>query len=288
MKPVERSLAAVNLAVLLWGGTALFPKLIPLPAAHIVWGRSCVAAAALALFMKWTGDPAWRCPPRHALGMTALGALLAAHWLTYFEAIQVSTVAVAVISLHVYPMITILLEPWWFRERLFPADAALGLLTLAGVAVMTPGWDLRRAETQGVLLGLVSACCWAVRNILTRSYARRYSGSAIMFFQTLGVALLLTPWTAAAWRPLDARCLSLLGLLGAGFTALPQAMYAAGMRRLKAKTVGLIGVLLPVYGSLSALFVLREVPSLRTILGGTIVVGAVAAEIRRNLDRSAR
>lgn len=256
----------------------MFPKLIDLPVPQIIWGRSVVAAAALGLFLRATGQ-SLRPGGRRELGLVlAIGLCLAAHWLTYFQAIRVSTVAVAIIALHTYPFITILLEPWMSGERLRLMDVGLGVVVLVGVAIMTPGFQWANPATQGVVLGVVSAFFFALRNLGTRWAIRRMSGSALMFHQTWVVALVLTPW---AWiRPdrLEVDSVGWLVLLGVVFTALPQTLFTSGHRHLRAKTVSILATLLPVYGALSAFLLLGERPAGRTLVGGAVVLAAVVWE----------
>ena len=51
MKSRQGSLIQLNVAVLLWGGTAMFAKGVALPVEQIICLRSLIAAAALLLFL---------------------------------------------------------------------------------------------------------------------------------------------------------------------------------------------------------------------------------------------
>jgi drug/metabolite transporter (DMT)-like permease len=283
MSPKTRNLIEINLAALLWGGTALFAKLIELPVGHIIFGRSLMAALALALFLRLTGRRLALRSVRDA-GMLALtGALMGAHWLTYFQAIKVSSVAVGIIAIHTYPILTILLEPLFRRERLQWTDGALGVAVLAGVAILVPEFHLRSALGRGVLWGVVSAVFFALRNLLTRPYARRYPGSLVLFYQVLVITVLLLPYALGHPARASNAAFSRMVLLGVVFTALPHALFTSGHAHLKAKTASLVAALLPVYGSLLAVWVLGEIPAVRTVVGGLIVVGVVVVETVRSL-----
>lgn len=283
MNPRTRNLLEVNAAVLLWSGTALFAKLIPLPVPLIILGRSAVAVLALAVFLRLTGQRYRLNSRRDVAGVLLIGVFLGIHWLSYFQAIRVSTVAVGIIALHTYPILTILLEPLFFRERLQWVDVWCGLAVMAGILVLVPEFRLDSDVTQGVLWGVFSAVFFALRNLLTRAYVRRYSGSTLMFYQVLVIAVLMIPYALARPPVADARSLGLLALLGVGFTALPQTLFTSGHAHLKAKTVSIIATLLPVYGAISAFLLLGEVPSGRTIVGGVIVVGTVVVETLRSI-----
>ena len=76
-------------------------------------------------------------------------------------------------------------------------------------------------------------------------------------------------------------------LLGILFTALPHTLYTNSLAHLKARSVGVIATLLPVYGAVTAAFFLGEIPSTRTLVGGSIILVAVIIETARVLQRKA-
>lgn len=281
----RRSLIECNVAVLLWAGTALFAKWIPLPAHQITGLRSLVAGGVLlVLLLRRPNSLGVRA--RRDLGVLLLsGVALALHWVTYFQAIQTSTVAIGLLSLHAYPVMTALVEPLWFRERLRGFDIALAAVVAVGLLVLMPSFSLDSPIFVGTLWGLVSAALFTLRNLLTRQVRSAYSGIQVTFWQLAASAALLLPTTVTLGQPLTLSSGSKLLLLGALFTALPHTLYTNALEHLSARSVGMLGTLLPVYGSVTAALLLGETPSLRTILGGTIVLAAVTVETGRALQR---
>ena len=277
-----RNLIEINVAVVLFGGTSLFSKIIPLPVPAIIFGRSAIAAVALLIFLVLTRNVE-RPRDRRDLGvLVGLGVILAVHWVPYFQAIRVSTVAVGTISLHTYPIITVLLEPLADRTRLRPLDATLAVIVLAGIIVLIPEFSVESAVSQGVVWGVISAILFTVRNLVVRRFVQRYSGATVMFYQTAVSALVLLPVIAfMGTLPETAAQWPLLLLLGTVFTAVTQALYANSLRALSAKTVSIIATMLPLYSTILALTILGEVPTVRTIVGGVVVIGAVLVETLR-------
>jgi drug/metabolite transporter (DMT)-like permease len=277
-----RSLVELNIAVLLFAGTSLFAKIIPLPVTHIIFGRSAVAALAILVYSVATRAslrPARRGDLRVLIG---LGVILAVHWITYFQAVRVSTVAIGTISLHTYPIITVLVEPMVDRTRLRATDAALAFVVLAGIVILVPELSLTSTVSQGVLWGVVSAVLFTARNLVVRRFVQRYTGATLMLYQTAVSAIVLLPYMLLArGLPQTIGEWPLFLLLGTVFTALTQSLYAGSLRTLPAKTVAIIATLLPLYSAVLATFVLGEVPAVRTIIGGLVVVGAVMVETVR-------
>lgn len=62
-------------------------------------------------------------------------------------------------------------------------------------------------------------------------------------------------------------------VLGVLFTATPYLLITKSMETLKAQEVSAIISLEPVYGIVFAAFIIQEIPDLRTVIGGVIIVG---------------
>ena len=284
-----RNLVELNIAIVLFGGTALFAKLIDLPVSAIIFGRSAVAALAILVFALAARQSLRVARGRDLAVLTGLGVVLAVHWLAYFQSIQVSTVAVGVIALHTYPIMTVLAEPLVDRTRIHVVDIGLALVVFAGIIILVPEFSLESSTTQGVLWGVGSAALFTVRNLTVRRYVQRYTGATIMFYQTAASALVIFPLLVVAGTVGPTlREWPLLLLLGTVFTAVTQSLYASSLRNLSAKTVSIIATLIPLYSTIMAFFVLGEVPTVRTVIGGAAVIVAVMTETVRASGRTPR
>jgi drug/metabolite transporter (DMT)-like permease len=116
---------------------------------------------------------------------------------------------------------------------------------------------------------------FAILMLLNRRLVPVYGPVRLSFYLNLGASVVLLPFLPGAWVPLAPRDWGLLIVLGTGFTALSHTLFTGSLRRLKAQTAALIGALEPVYGILGAALLLGEVPTLRTLGGGALILGAV-------------
>jgi drug/metabolite transporter (DMT)-like permease len=64
-------------------------------------------------------------------------------------------------------------------------------------------------------------------------------------------------------------------VLGVACTGLAHLLFVASLRVLHARTAGLVVALEPVYAILFAWVLFAQIPSLRTILGGIIMIAAI-------------
>ncbi|MDQ2792931.1 MAG: EamA family transporter, partial [Bacteroidota bacterium] len=96
--------------MLLWGFTAILGKLLaPLPSVELVFWRTLLAATGLAVLLVARKLP-WRIPAGQVLRLLAVGALVAAHWITFFLAARLSSVSVCLAGLATLALFTYMLE----------------------------------------------------------------------------------------------------------------------------------------------------------------------------------
>jgi drug/metabolite transporter (DMT)-like permease len=273
MPPHSRNLLQIHAAVVLFGLAGVLGKLLDLSPAGIACGRVALASLALLLAGAFRQLPLWPGSGRTLLAFALLGALLALHWTTFFQSLQVSSVAIALITFATFPVFVALLEPLLFREKLRAADVVLALLALAGVAVLAPGLELGNRTTQGVLWGVAAGLTFALLSLCNRKYARQHPSITIAFYQDLFAAAFLLPFVVRERPTLGLREVLLLLALGFLCTALAHALFIAGLQRIQARTASMIACLEPVYGSVLAALFLGEVPTARTTAGGLLILG---------------
>ena len=278
MQHSREGLIAVHLSVVIFAFTALFSKLIDLPALEITLYRSVFAVAAIAAYMAYKKQ-SYLLKRRQDYYMAAvLGILLATHWVSYFYAMQVSSVAVGVIALYTYPVITVFLEPLFHGEKPHAVDIVSSFAVLFGIYLIVPSFSLDDSTMIGVLSGVFSALMMSLRNIMQRRYFSGYSASQALFYQAIVVVLVLFTFTDIAISTIESEQWWLLLLLGIVFTALPHTLFAHGLIHLKAKTAGLIACIQVVYATIFASVLLDEIISINIIIGGAIVVSAAMFE----------
>lgn len=278
MQHSREGLLAVHAAVLIFGFTALFSKLLTLPALEITFYRSVVAFIVIAIYVAYKKQAFLLNSPRDYLMAGLLGVLLATHWVSYFYAMQISSVAIGVIALYTFPVITVFLEPLFHGEKPHSADIVSSIAVLFGIYLIVPDFSLDNSTALGVVAGVFSAFMLALRNILQRRNFSGYSASQALLYQSAVVVLALLAFIDTETINIDDRQWALLILLGVVFTALPHTLFAYGLLHLKAKTAGLIACVQVVYAAVFAALLLGEWLSLNVVAGGLIVVSAAMYE----------
>ncbi|HEY2970229.1 MAG TPA: DMT family transporter [Casimicrobiaceae bacterium] len=269
----SRALAALHLAVLLFGFAGLFGKWLSLPPVTIVFGRAAVAGMALALLFPLAGERAearvsfeWK--------LAASGALLALHWVAFFQAIQTASVAVGLLGFASFPLFVLLLEAGQRQRRLRLVEWVTAGLVTGGLLLVVPEFRWQNRIVHGLSWGIVSGFTFALLAVANRALSARHPASAIAFWQNTCAAACLLPLVAFTAVVPDARAVLLLVVLGVVCTALAHTLFIRSLRALSAHTASVVAALEPVHGIALALLLLGEIPPARTVAGGVLIVGA--------------
>ncbi len=171
----------------------------------------------------------------------------------------------------------LILEWLLLRRQWTPRKVATALLVTLGLVALVPSFSLQDRTLQGLAWGLVSGFTFALLAVLNRRLVANRRAVDVAFWQNLTAALCLLPfaWASpAALGAIGARDVALILVLGLVCTALAHTLFIAGLRTISAHTASVIVALEPVYGIALALLLLGEVPGVRTLIGGTLIVGA--------------
>lgn len=280
----RKSLYEIHLAVLLFGFAGLFGKWLLISPIIIVLGRVIFASAALVLLLRISKLSIKIPSIKYFLYFFLLGFILAVHWVSFFHSIQISTVAVGLLSYSSFPIFTSFLEPLILKERIIKINILYAFFCTVGIFLIVPRFELENSIYQGVLWGLLSGLTFSLLTILNRRLSQQFSSLLIAFYQDFFAALFLIPFFFILQPALNARVILLLCLLGVLCTAVSHSLFIKGMRYIKAQTASILGSLEPVYGIIFAYVFLHEIPQLRTILGGIIVLASALAATRTGAE----
>ncbi len=278
MQPQQQSLIYLHTAVLLFGGTALFAKLINLNALDITVYRAAIAAIAILILLLAQKKALKLNSAKDYAIAVFLGITVGIHWVTYFAGMQMAGIAVGMIAFFTYPVITVFIEPFFHGNKPKLKDLLSAAVVMLGIYLLIPAADFGNDVTLGVLTGIVSALFFAFRNIIHKRYFSQYGGPQTMFYQTVVASLLLCAFIEVPVMQVSHYDLGLLVVAGVIFTATPHSLFAASLQYLSASTAGLISCLQPLYGTFLAFILLHEQPSLLTLVGGTLVISAAFYE----------
>lgn len=200
-------------------------------------------------------------------------------------ALKLSNVALGMLSLYTFPVITALLEPIFIKTRFNPTHLFLGGIVLLGIYILAPEFNLKSSHIQGIGLGLISALCYSLRILLMKQQIKVYHGTMLMFYQVLIIAILLAPTLLFMdTSNIQTQYLYIL-LLALLTTAIGHTLMVKKFSYFSVTTASIISSVQPVFGIILAFVFLNEIPTLHTYLGGTLILSTVLIESIRSKKR---
>ena len=267
----------LNLSFLFISTSGALGKWIDLPPEQIIFWRSLFSIPFLLLFL-WTTKQSIKISFQWNASTLLAGVLMGTHWVTYFYALQWSNVAVGMLSLFTFPVITAFLEPLFFNTRFNKKHIFLGGLTLLGIYFLVPSFDLAKTHGPAIALGVFSALCYAIRNILLKKARTSGNGSQQMLAQVVIIALCFVPFISQETVSMNQDFWPALVFLALFTTVIGHSMFLFSLTRFSVTSASIAASIQPLYGILIAYFFLNEIPHWGTYIGGTLIVFAVLVE----------
>lgn len=272
MESNKKSLVEIHLAVLLFGLSGVFGKLINQSSIIIVLGRVFFSSIFLFIGILIFKKNIKLNHRKHYFYVSIMGVILAIHWFTFFKAIQVSTVAIGLFTFSTFAVFVTFLEPIFFKERIKGKDIVVASITIIGVFLILPDFSLSSNVTEGALYGIISALTYAVLSIMNRKFVGEYSSLIISFYEQFVATIVLLPF-AFIYKPVfSTGDIIFIIILGLFFTALAHSLFINGLKGVKTQVASIICSLEPVYGVLFATIILKEMPHHQVLLGGSIIL----------------
>lgn len=260
-------------------------RYIAMPTEVIVWFRSFFGMLALFAFCKAKRFGIRVKNTKDYRPFLIAGIFMAVHWVTYFYALKIANVAIGVLSLYTFPVMTALLEPLFLKIKFNPIHIILGCLVLLGLYILVPEFSLESSSAKGAFFGLISALFYAIRILILKQYVHRYNGSVLMLYQTIIITVLLLPFLfiqgVDGWQ----EQLPYLILLGVLTTAIGHGLMTHSLQFFSASTASIISSAQPIFGIFLAFIFLKEIPTINTYVGGALILATVVIESIRSRSK---
>jgi drug/metabolite transporter (DMT)-like permease len=260
MQATTKNLLKLHLVVFIYGFTAILGKLITLDAIQLVWYRMLIAFLALGFLLGIKGR-------RIAISratffrLTGIGFIVAFHWITFFHAIKISTISVALGCLASTTLFTSLLEPVLVKRPVVWLEVITGILIITGLYMI---FRFEPDHIAGIITALTSAFLAGLFTVLNKLMIVRNRPLVISFYEMgggfIGITLFMLlngTFSAGLQVPVWNDWLFLI-LLGVICTAYAFASSVRVMDILSAYTVVLTINLEPIYGILIAFIFFGE------------------------------
>ncbi|MFD2169098.1 DMT family transporter [Tumebacillus lipolyticus] len=272
-------------AMLIWGSVGVFGRWADQPATVIVFYRVLSAFLVLGIYQLTRGAGiarAWKEASGQVRYVVFGGVVLALNWIFFFQAIKMTSMANAVLSYYVAPVLVTLLAPLLLKERRERKTWIYVGLAFLGTVIMNPMGEAGENQLYGMLCGFIAAFFYALVTISGKKVTKM-AAHTLVFWQTGVATVVLLPYVL--WQGMvlpSATSLLVMVTIGVVHTALALTLYFIGLERVKVQQVGVLGYLDPVSAILFAYLFFAEAPRMETWIGGTLILISSYLIIRSN------
>lgn len=268
----------LQFAILFISTTGIFSKIIHLGALEIIFYRVVFSAILLYLVLKILRIKTTIHKQDYKY-LIVSGVFLGLHWITYFYSMQISTIAIGMITLFTFPIFVVFIESFLTHTPIKPISIIYTIFILIAVWIMSPEFDMSSDITIGVLIGLLSAILVAVRHTMTKHYLSHYNSFVIMKWHSFIIAICYAPYllvhhqSFSVGYPLDWIWLLLLAIIP---TMIGHSLFVGALKYFSASFASISASTQVIYGVIMGAIVIAEIPSISTIIGGCIILCVVA------------
>ncbi|EOS8332852.1 DMT family transporter [Vibrio vulnificus] len=247
-----------------------------IPLFEIVAARALVSLIISYLDVKRKGISVWGNNKRWLFARGAVGTMAL---MCVYYAVTALPLAEATILQYVHPVFTALLAVLFLKERVQPATLACIVLCLLGVFTMVyPSFDASGVSELPMLsvgIALLGAFGSSIAYVIVRKLSRTEDSSVIIFYFPL-VALPVSAMLIGDDFVVPDVALILVLILVGIFTQIGQFGLTKAMQTQTAGNASAYSYVQIVFSALLGVVLFNEVPSIWTLLGGSlIVIGAL-------------
>lgn len=260
-------------ASILWGFAGILAKMITgMTAQSIIFYRVAFASIIFFIALLISGNLNLIKLGDKKIFLLLFAILQAATMMAYFVSLLNASVSVAVLLLYTAPVYVTLFSPWLLKESSTKKGIIALVLSFAGVVlIVDPGKLEFSRYLIGILAGIVAGITYAFQIMTSKYLSLRYSGYTQALWGFVIAMLILLP---AGIAPTDVvfRNLDYLVLLAIFPTILAVSLYFNGLKKVRAQSASILGLIEPVSAVILAVVILGEEISVPQLIGGLLIL----------------
>ena len=265
MKPTTKAYLGIVVLTISWGTIPLIIRTSEISSISLVGIRTFLGSIFLSLFIARKG---FNFKSLLKPGLI-LGPLLAIHWVTMFESIELNSIAIGIGLIFSYPIFLLMIE-YLKGTQLSFFQVLIIFLGFLGVYLLLEIESIN--SLKGVFFGVVSAVSLALIISIGEKFSSNLGGLNVAFTQLVFAAIILFYFTLDGMTWLFNNLL--VGMfLGFFLTGVGLSTYWYVVKIIKPISVSTISYLEPLTGVLLGIYLLDEAISIRQLVGFFLVIG---------------
>ncbi len=275
-----KSILHFHFIVFIFGFTSILGVLIDKEAIALVWYRMLIAAFFLILFIFFFNKQKIEFNNTFLYSLVAAGFLIAAHWVSFFYAIKMVGVSPTLAMLSSGALMTAILEPIFYKRKIFFYEVLFGGITLMGMLII---FKTSPDDWLGMLVALIATVLGVFFTLINGFLIKDNSsviitlGEMIVGVGFISLFLLFEGGFDVSFFKINTSDFLYLIILGTVCTAYAITFSIEVMKQLNPFTIMLIINMEPIYGIFLALMIFgeSELMSSGFYIGLLIILGAI-------------
>jgi drug/metabolite transporter (DMT)-like permease len=212
-------------------------------------------------------------PLKHEKGkLIFFGAIHGFIILGYFLAIQFLSIASAVLLLYSSAIWMVIFSHFILKEKITKLSLVALVVAVVGLLLVVSPKDFFIKESLiGSVSGILAGIGFGLVYVMSKTF-KKYDKISLTFWQNLIALPFLLPLIFIDIPRFSLNDVSLLILLGTVFTTLPFILVFKGFAKVKASNGAVFVLLDVIFPILFALLFFGEVPEIRVIIGGCLII----------------
>ncbi|MEJ6791349.1 MAG: EamA family transporter, partial [Lacinutrix sp.] len=178
----------LHLLVFIAGFTAILGKLITIEAVSLVWFRMVIAAVLMFVYIKVTKVDI-TIDRKILFKFSIAGIIIALHWITFFAAIDVSNISIALAMFSTGAFFASLIEPIIYKRKIIWYEILFGIIVIIGIVIIL---QTEIKHIKGILLGISSAFFSSLFAVLNGKFLEKNSATKISFYEFISGVIFIS------------------------------------------------------------------------------------------------
>jgi len=183
-----KSYLHLHLIVFIWGFTAILGKLLSIDAVALVWYRMGLASLLILWYVMYK-KMSLHISRSQIIKYVFGGVVIALHWVTFFYAIKISNISIALATMSTGAFFTVFIEALYKRKKVDVRELIFGVLAIIGLYI------IYRAEISlqlGMFVALFSSFLSALFSVFNADFVKEENAIIISFYEIVFGVLAVT------------------------------------------------------------------------------------------------
>jgi len=273
------AIAKLSIAMAIFGSIGFFTIHTGIPAVELVFVRCIFATLFLSGMWYFTGGHKTEAWSKQEVLQTCLcGIFLVLNWVFLFKAFEEMSISITISIYNLAPIFVLILGALFLKERMTVSRLLATIVCFIG-SILIVGIDSFQSVNQlmdsGLVWALLSALCYAL-TMITSKTIQRLSPYSMTFIQTtIGIIMLLPFCDFTVFNGLSAS--NWIYIIGTGLihTGFVYYLFFDSVRNLPTFLVSVLTFVDPVVAILLDIVILSFTPTLLQALGILLIFGSI-------------